>query len=82
MFHLFLALYCILQELRQLHSHDKKSQWSIAEQKLNEVSPPPDELITQITEQLIITSPADLSIKCPSTPPVVNNDCTSYELHQ
>ena len=77
-----MALYCILQELRQLHPHDKMSQWSIAEQKLNEVSPQPDEFITQITEQLIITSPADLSIKCPSTPPVVNIDCASYEFHQ
>ena len=30
-FYLFLALYCILQELRQLHPHDKKFQQPVAE---------------------------------------------------
>ena len=53
-FYLFLALYCILQELRQLHPHDKKFQQPAAEQILKEVLPPPDEFITQITEQLTI----------------------------
>ena len=60
-FHLFLAFYHILKELRQLHSHDKKLQWPAVEQALKEVSPPPDEFITQVTEQLTISLPMDES---------------------
>ena len=56
-FHLFLAFYHILKELRQLHFHDKKTQWPAVEQVLKEVSPPSDEFIKQVTEQLIISLP-------------------------
>ena len=41
-FHLFLASYHILKELRQLHFNDKKIQWSAVEQVLKEVASPPD----------------------------------------
>ena len=54
-FHLFLTFYHILRELRQLHFHDKKTHRSAVEQVLKEVSPPPDEFIKQVTEQLTIS---------------------------
>ena len=54
-FHLFLAFYHILKELRQLHFHDKKTHWPAVEQVLKEVSPPSDEFIKQVTEQLAIS---------------------------
>ena len=57
-FHLFLAFYHILKELRQFHFHDKKIQWPAVEQVLKEVSPPSDEFIKQVTEQLTISLPA------------------------
>ena len=57
-FHLFLAFYHILKELRQLHFHDKKTQQPAVEQVLKEVSPPSDEFIKQVTEQLTISLPA------------------------
>ena len=52
-FHLFLAFYYILKEIRWLHFHDKKIQWPAVEQ----VSPPSDEFIKQVTEQLTISLP-------------------------
>ena len=52
-FHLFLAFYHILKELRQLHFHNKKTHWPA--QVLKEVSPPSDEFIKQVTEQLTIS---------------------------
>ena len=55
-FHLFLAFYHILKELRQLHFHDKKIQQPTVEQVLKEVSPS-DEFIKQVTEQLKISLP-------------------------
>ena len=54
-FHLFPAFYHILKELRQLHFHDKKTQQPAVEQVLKEVSPPSDEFIKQVTEQLTIS---------------------------
>ena len=54
-FHLFLAFYHILQELRWLNFHDKKIKWPALEQELKEVSPPSDEFIKQVTEKLIIS---------------------------
>ena len=56
-FHLFLAFYHILKELRWLHFHDKKTQWPAVEQVLKEVSPPSDEFTKQVTEQLTISLP-------------------------
>ena len=56
-FHLFLAFYHILKELRWLHFHDKKIQWPAVEQVLKEVLPPSDEFIKQVTEQLTISLP-------------------------
>ena len=56
-FHLFLAFYHILKELRWLHFHDKKIQQSAVEQVLKEVSPPLDEFIKQVTQQLTISLP-------------------------
>ena len=56
-FHLLLAFYHILKELRQLHFHDKKTQWPAVEQVLKEVSPPSDEFIKQVTEQLTTLLP-------------------------
>ena len=53
-FHLFLAFYHILKELRWLHFHDKKTQQPAVEQVLKKVSPPSDEFIKQFTEQLTI----------------------------
>ena len=55
--HLFLAFYHILKELRWLHFHDKKIQQSAVEQVLKVVSPPSDEFIKQVTEQLTISLP-------------------------
>ena len=55
--HLFLAFYHILRGLRQLHFHDKKTQWPAVEQVLKEVSPPSDEFIKQVTEQLTLSLP-------------------------
>ena len=54
-FHLFWALYHILKELRQLHLHDKKTQWPAVEWVLKEVAPPSDKFIKQVTEQLMIS---------------------------
>ena len=54
-FHLFLAFYHILKELRQLHFPDKNTQWPAVEQVLKEVSPPSDEFIKQVAEQLTIS---------------------------
>ena len=54
-FHLFLAFYHILKEFRWLHFHDKKIQWPAVEHVLKEVSPPSDEFIKQVTEQLTIS---------------------------
>ena len=54
-FHLFLAFYHILKELRQLHFHDKKTQQPAVEQVLKEVSPPSDEFIKQVTQQRTIS---------------------------
>ena len=56
-FHLFLAFYHILKELRWLHLHDKKTQQPAVEQVLKEVSAPSDEFIKQVTEQLTISLP-------------------------
>ena len=56
-FHLFLAFYHILKELRQLHFHDKNIQQPAVEQILKEVLPPSDEFIKQVTEQLTISLP-------------------------
>ena len=60
-FHLFLAFYHILKELRWLHFHDKKIQQHAVEQVLKEVSPPSDESIKQVTEQLTISLPMYLA---------------------
>ena len=60
-FHIFLALYRISQELRQLHPHDKKSQCLAADQILKEVLPPPDEFITEQLTISISTGESDLS---------------------
>ena len=54
-FHLFLAFYYILKELRQLHLHDKKTHPPAVEQVLREVSPPSDKFTKQVTEQLTIS---------------------------
>ena len=58
-FHLLLAFYHILKELRQLCFHDKETQWPAlepaVEQVLKEVSSPSDEFIKQVTEQLTIS---------------------------
>ena len=54
-FHLLLTFYHILKELRQLHFHEKNTQQPAVEQVLKEVSPPPDEFIKQVTEQLTIS---------------------------
>ena len=43
--------------IRQLHFHGKKTQRPAVEQVLKEVSPPSDEFIKQITEQLPISLP-------------------------
>ena len=51
-FHLFLAFYHILKELRQLHFNGKEIQWPAVEQVLKEVAPPSDEFIKQVKEQL------------------------------
>ena len=56
-FNLFLVFYHNLKELRWLHFHDKKIQWPAVEQVLKEVSPPSDEFIKQVTEQLTISLP-------------------------
>ena len=56
-FHLFLAFFHILKELRCLHFHDKKIQWPAVGQVLKEVSPPSDEFIKQVTEELTISLP-------------------------
>ena len=56
-FDLFLAFYHISKELRWLHFHDKKIQRPAVEQVLKEVSPPSDEFIKQVTEQLTISLP-------------------------
>ena len=53
--HLFLTSYHILKELRWLHFHDKETQQPAVEQVLKEVSPPSDEFIKQVTEQLMIS---------------------------
>ena len=53
--YLFLASYHILKELRWLHFHDKETQWPAVEQVLKEVSPPSDESIKQVREQLTIS---------------------------
>ena len=54
-FHLFLAFYHILKELRQLHFNEKKIQQPAVEQVLKEVAPRPDEFIQQVREQLTIS---------------------------
>ena len=54
-FHLFLAFYHILKELRQLHFNDKKIQKPAVEQVLKEIAPPPDKFIQQVREQLTIS---------------------------
>ena len=54
LFHTCLTLYYIFQELQQLHQCYKKYQSIVADQILKEVLPPPDEYITQFTEQLTI----------------------------
>ena len=54
-FHLLLAFYHILKELRQLHFQDKKTHQPAVEKVLKEVSPPSDEFIKQVTEQLTIS---------------------------
>ena len=53
--HHFLASYHILKELRQLYFHDKETQRPAVEQGLKEVSPPSDEFIKQVTEQITIS---------------------------
>ena len=54
-FHLFLAFYHMLKELRQLHFYDKEIQWPAVEQVLKEVAPPSDKFIKQVKEQLTIS---------------------------
>ena len=54
-FHLFLAFYHILKELRQLHFNGKEIQWPTVEQVLKGAAPPSDEFIKQVKEKLIIS---------------------------
>ena len=54
-FHLFLAFYHILKELRRLHFNDKEIQWPAVEQVLKEVAPPSDKFIKQVKEHLTIS---------------------------
>ena len=78
-FHLFLAFYQISKELRWPHFHDKKIQWPTVEQVLKEVSPPSDEFIKQVTEQLTISLPtyeAHLHQEIPQQQE--QEDCESY----
>ena len=60
-FYLFLGFYHILKEFRQLHLDDENFQQIAVEQILKESSPPPDEFIKQVTEQLILASFPDKS---------------------
>ena len=59
-FHLFIALYYVLNECRQLNVPDKETpQHSEVEQELPETSSPLEEFITLITEQLTLHSPIE-----------------------
>ena len=60
-FHLFLILYHILKELRQLHFNDYKIQWPAVEQVLKEIAPPSDKFIQQVKEQLTISFHKEVS---------------------
>ena len=56
-FHLFIGLYYIIKECRQLNVPDKEMpQYLEIEQELPETSPPLEEFIRSITEQLILHS--------------------------
>ena len=56
-FHLFIGLYYIIKECRQLNvPDDEMPQHLDVEQKLPETSPPLDEFTRSITEQLILHS--------------------------
>ena len=51
----FSGILSYFKRLRQLNFHDKEIQWPAVEQGLKEVSPPSDEFIKQVTEQLMIS---------------------------
>ena len=56
-FHLFIGLYYIIKECRQLNVPDKKMPQHLeVEQELPETSPPLEEFIRSIVEQLILHS--------------------------
>ena len=56
-FHLFIGLYYVIKECRQLNVPDNETPQHLeVEQELPETSPPLDEFIRSITEQLILQS--------------------------
>ena len=81
-FHLFLAFYHILKELRQLHFNDKKIQRPAVEQVLKEVAPPSHKSIQQVKEQLMIsfhTYEAYLHQEIPQQPELKYCDSHAFE---
>ena len=58
-FNLLLGLYHILKELKQFHLDDNKFQQPVTEQVLMESSPPSDEFIIEVKEQLIVLPSTD-----------------------
>ena len=62
-FHLFIGLYYIIKECRQLNVPDKETPQHLeVEQELPDTSPPLEEFIRTITEQLILHSPIEDSL--------------------
>ena len=62
-FHLFIGLYYIIKECRQLNVPDKEMPQHLeVEQELPETSPPLEKFIRSITEQLILHSPIEHSL--------------------
>ena len=55
-FHLFIGLYYIIKECRQLNVPDKEMPQHLDVEELPETSPPLEEFIRSITEQLILHS--------------------------
>ena len=61
-FHLFIGLYYIIKECRQLNVPDKEMPQHLeVQQELPETSPPLEEFKRSITEQLILHSPIEHS---------------------
>ena len=52
-FEAFYGLYIIWKELKQLQPQDQHHQQSITGNSLVQTSPPPEELLTEVREQLI-----------------------------